>query len=544
MTGRGAAYAQRLRGVAVVAQNPALRRVELAFAGFNAAEWGVWIAMIIVAYGRGGATEAGLVALVQLVPAALFAPFASTLGDRFRPGRVLCGGYLAQAGGMGLTGAALLGGGPVWLAYGCAAVAATAVTVTRPTQAALVPSLARSPDELTAANVVSGWIESVSVLVSPLLAGLILTFGGPGWVFVAMALVVLSSALLVAAVGGPPPAGRPAGAHGSGVRRALRLLRGERELRILVVLLAAEFVAVGALDVLYAELAIGVLGKPESWAAYLNAAYGLGGTLGIVAAAALVGRTRLVPALLAGLGVWLVAFVVLGVVPELGVAILMLAAAGVAHVVFDSAGRTLLQRIAPNDLLSGVFGVLESLAMAGLAAGSLLAPALIALGGAELAFVGVGLLLPLVAFTAGRTLLGVDTRADVPVTEIGLLRSLPLFAALPAPTLESLARSVRPLAVRAGDVVVQQGDAGDRFYVVADGALAVDVDGTLVNELGRGDGFGEIALLRDVPRTATVRATSRVSLYALERDEFLAAVTGHAGSAAEAQRLADSRRVR
>jgi MFS family permease len=534
-------YARQIpRVLGAVFGNPQLRRVELSFAGFNAAEWSVWIAMIVYAYGRGGTTEAGLVAVVQLVPAALFAPFASSLGDRYRPGRVLCGGYVAQACGMGLTAGVLLGGGPAWLAYACAAVAATAVTVTRPTQSALVPALVRTPDELTAANVVSGWIESLTVLVGPVAAGLILSVGSPGWVFAVMAAVTLVSALLVGPVAGPPPADRTDSAQAA-VGRAVGLLRHERELRVLVALLAAEFVAVGALDVLYAELAIGVLDRPDSWAAYLNAVYGLGGTLGIAASAALVGRRRLVPALLAGLAVWLGAFVVIGVEPTLAVAMLMLAAAGVAHVVFDSAGRTLLQRVTPNDVLSSVFGILEGLAMAGLAAGSLLAPALVALGGAELAFLGVGLLLPLIALVAGRSLLGVDARADVPVVEIGLLRSLPLFAALPPPTLESLARSLVPVNAAAGTEVIRQGDEGDRFYVVADGVVEVVRDGTVVATLGRGDGFGEIALLRDVPRTATVRAVGPTRLYALDQDDFVPAVTGHPRSAHEADRLVAAR---
>jgi MFS family permease len=174
-------YLLRLLGVVrTVSGNPGLLRVELAFVGFNVAEWATWVSILAFAYQVGGAPATGLVAVVQLVPAALVAPLASIAGDRYRRERVLLGGYLAQAASMAATAAALLAGAPVPLVYGLAALAATSVTITRPAQGALLPTLARTPDELTAANVASSWTESVSVLGGPALAALLLRAGGPG----------------------------------------------------------------------------------------------------------------------------------------------------------------------------------------------------------------------------------------------------------------------------------------------------------------------------------------------------------------------------
>ena len=200
---------------------------------------------------------------------------------------------------MGATAAVLLADGPPLAAYALAAVAATAVTITRPAQAVLMPSLARTPEELTAANVVAGWIESLSVLVAPALAGVLLGVGGAGTVFAVMAVVAGGAAVLVAPVAEPAAGRRRAGARGD-ARRARRSSARDPGPRALVWLLGVEALAIGALDVLYVVLAVGVLGHEGGTAGYLNAAFGAGGVVGIAVTVALVGRRRLAPALLAG----------------------------------------------------------------------------------------------------------------------------------------------------------------------------------------------------------------------------------------------------
>ncbi len=530
------------RVLAVVARNPDIRRVQIAFAAFNGAEWAVWIAMLIYAYGRGGATAAGLVALIQMIPATVFAPFASVLGDRYRPARVLTLGYAIQATAMGATAAVLLADGPAALAYACAAVAATATTMTRPTMAALTPGLCRTPEELTASNVVSGWNESTSILVAPALAGLILGLAGPGWVFLLMALAVLGGASLVGSISGPPA--NPA--SGASVRQELvegfSVVVREPSARMLVGILGAEQVAIGMLDVLYVVLAVSVLGMGDGGAGYLNAAFGLGGALAIAVTATLVGRSRLIPAIVGALIVWATAFILLAILSTVAAAMILLVAAGASHSLFDVSGRTLLQRTAPPEVLARVFGVLECLMSAAIAAGAMLAPLLVHLGGTTAAVVGTGLLLPGLALLIGRRLFALDASASVPVVEIGLLRSLRLFSALGPPALEGIARSLEPLEATAGTAIVTQGAEGEHYYAIAEGELEVVIDGSRVAILARGDGFGEIALLHDTTRNATVAALTDVKLLSLQKEPFLEVLTGHPAAMDAAATIVAERR--
>jgi CRP-like cAMP-binding protein len=157
------------------------------------------------------------------------------------------------------------------------------------------------------------------------------------------------------------------------------------------------------------------------------------------------------------------------------------------------------------------------------------------------ALIAVGSVLPILAALMWRRLRAVDEGAVVPERELALVRGHPIFAPLPEPTLEFLAARLVRRRVAAGDTIVRQGEPGDDFFLVSEGRVHVTVDGAEVSELGPGEGFGEIALLRDVPRTATVAAVEDTTLYALDRAQFLAAVTRHAESATAAERLAGSR---
>jgi len=542
--GRLVAPLRRTAGVfRVVLANGPLRRVELAYATFNAVEWATWIAMIVYAYEQGGETTAGLVALAQLVPAAVFAPIGASATDRFRPGRVLLVTYLVLAVACAATGVAMVDGGSTLLVYALGAVPATVLTLVRPSQAALTPGLARSPLELTALNVVSGWIESASVLVAPLLAGVLIDAFGTGTVFLVMGAAMLAGGLFVVSVPGGAAARRverveSGGRAGPGVAE---LLRRDWAARALLAFFLSQYVAIGALDILYPHLAVSVLGQSSGWAGYLNAAFGLGGTIGILATASLVGRRRLMPSLLGGMALWVAAFVLLGASPGVVAALAFLTAAGVGRTVMDVSGRTLLQRMSREDLIARVFGVLESLSMAGLAAGAVLAPALVALGGTRVAFVGVALLLPLGAAFAGRRLLEIDLHADVPIVQIALLRTLPIFAPLDATRIEILARDLEPLTVEGGTAVVREGETGELFFVIASGEVDVTRGGEHVAALGRGDCFGEVALLQRAPRNATCTAVTPTQLYSLAREPFLEAVTGHPVAHEELHRLAATR---
>jgi MFS family permease len=531
--------------VAAVLATPALLRVLLAYFIFSTTEWATWIAILVWAYDIGGASAAGLIAVVQLVPATLAAPLAATIGDRIRRDRALALGYLTQAVTMLVVGIALVADLSNAFVYVAAAAAATSIVLTRPVHNAIIPELADGPEQITASNAATSTVEGVAVFVGPILTGVLLTIWGPGSVFLSLGAASLLSVLLTQHL----PLRRTIG----GVRRAQSALRdtvaGLRELRrdaaalLLTAVVGAQFVVIGVLDILTVVLGLDILDMGQSGPGILTSALGIGALVGAASTVVLIGRRRLSPAIALGmLGTGLpLALVALTELPA--VAWVLLAMSGVGKAFVDVAGRTLLQRTVAPDLLARIFGVQESLLMGGTAIGAALAPFMVNALGGRTAFVVTGLFLPVVGLMGWVRIRKLDDAAAQPGVGFPLLQSIPMFALLPQPTLERLSRELVPSEFESGATIINQGDEGDRFYVIASGSVDIIKAGVVVATTSEGGYFGEIALLRNIPRTATVRATTDVSLYSLQRDPFLEAVTGssavHEMADAEAQRRLD-----
>jgi Cyclic nucleotide-binding domain len=399
-----------------------------------------------------------------------------------------------------------------------------------------------TPDQLTAANVVVSWVEAAGITAAGLMTGVLIAAAGVAGVFAVCAGLGLAAALLVAGLRVPPLASSPEAAPAmlADLGASIRLTARAPRLRLMLALLTAEAVVVGALDLLFVILAISVLDRPQAWAGYLNSAYGVGAVLAAPVSAMLVGRRLGLPILGAAL-LLSGALAVLAFGLGLAGTVALLIVVGASRALLDVASRTLMQRSVPAQLLGRVFGVLEALTMAGLAVGALLVPALVHLGGSRLALLGVAAVLPLAAAVGGRGLFGLDSGTPVPVVQIALLRSLPLFAELPAPALEGLAGALTPVMVPQGTVLIRQDDPGNAYYAIASGELDASQDGRFLRRCGRGEGVGEIALLRAIPRTATVVAHTAATVYKLGREPFLTAVLGHAPTQRQAHRIADTR---
>jgi len=560
-----AAMPTRFGVLSAVFRSPILRRLELAYLIFAFGEWSTWVAVIVYAYARGGAGEAGIVVFAELAPSVVLAPAVGAIGDRFARDRVLLGTYATQSVVMIAMAVALaVGSGPIVI-YPLAVLTASLVALSRPIHAALMPEVVESPDELTAANVVSGMSESAGSLIGPLGAGLVLGLGGPAAVFVVAGVGNVIGSIAVLQVTRRLSLARHAelaaadvavleptdGRAGDGATRwrateselagGLAAILADDRLRAVVLIATWATFLVGAMDILYAVLAIELMGLGGGGVGFVGAIGGFGAILGSVAGLMLVGRERLgvslsASALLFGTGIAAIALVTGSLA-----AAALLVLAGIGGGLTNVGAATLIHRLAGDDVMSRVFGVLQGLMMGATALGALAVPLAINLVGNRATFAVAGLSLPIVLVLVGRAIIRGDRLDPGRMAELRLLRGIPMLAPLSGPVLERLAGAIDRGSFAAGSTVIREGDSGDRFYVVESGRLAVSVDGREVRRLGPGEGFGEIALIRNVPRTATVRALDDVTVLGIDRAPFVEALGGQPRSRTIVRALIDDR---
>jgi MFS family permease len=532
-----------LSSIGGVLRNVQLRRVELAWGASVVAEWVNFVALSVFAYDVGGTLGVGLAGLVRLLPAALVAPFAAFVGDRFHRERFLvaisAGGCIALAG----SAAVYFVDRNEYVIFPLASIFGLSSTLLRPALQALLPSLARTPEELIASNGATSTIEGLATLVGPLIAGVVIATTDPGVAFALAGTALLAAALLFARVHVEGRMLKVARGGAQSLRRALlagyhTVLRA-RNARLVVGLMVAKTFVRGCLNVLIVVTAFRVLHAGPGAVGYMTAAIGVGGLFGAFGALALVGRRLATPFGLA-LVVWGLPIALVAPSPYLALALVLLALVGAANSVEDVAGFTLLQRVVPDELLTRVLGVVWGLAMGALALGSISAPAVVNAIGPRPALVVVGAILPLLTLVTWRGLVDIDRSAAAPAEELAVIEGVPMFAPLSVAAKEHLAATLTPVSVVAGEDVIRAGDVGDRFYIVCRGELEVVAPGVHATA-GDGDYFGEIALIRDVPRTATITALADSELYAMDRSDFLAAVTSHSGVRAAGEMVVEQR---
>ena len=532
---------QIVSALGTAARNPDVRRVQLAWGAAIASEWMHFVALGVFAYKEGGTSAVGIAGLVRLLPAAIVAPFAASLGDRFRRERFLLA--LTLLGAVALAGSAVAAfAGQRVVVFALAAVVGLVATLFRPALIALLPSLAHTPEELIASNGATSTIEGLGTLVGPMLAGVLVAIADTGLVFAVGAGLLLAGAWLLGRV---TVEGRIDLAATAGASSLWRLLGGgfravldTTGARMVVGLIVAQTFVRGCVNVLIVVAVFRVFHGSDGEVGYLTAAIGVGGLVGALGAMTLKGQRLAAVFGLALIG-WGIPLVLIAPRPYIVAAVVLLAVVGAANALEDVAAFTLLQRIVPDETLTRMLGLVWGLAMGGVALGSIAAPVVVTVIGPRPAFAVVGSILPLLTLVTYRRLVELD-RSVAPVAEFELIEGVPMFAPLSLAAKERLAKHVVPVDVVAGELVISAGDLGDRFYIVGEGELDIDVDGRHA-AAGPTDYFGEIALLRDVPRTATVTATTDSRLFALDRDDFLAAVTGHSAAHAAGESVVEER---
>ena len=521
-----------------------LRRVLLAYGLSRFTEFAGWLAVLLVAYELGGANLVGVAAVAMQAPAILLVPVIAGVADKLPRSSALTGSYLAVVVGASLVGALLYVEAPLWTVLVAGAATTVAVFLVRPMHFASLPVLAEGPGDLVAANGWSSFMDGIAIFVGFVLAGVITEAFGAWVVMVLCAVLCVVAALLTRGLH-VPVAALADGDAPSEIRAALEgfvVLRRSIGAIALLLLMASTSVLMGSNETLAVAFNDEVLGKPESTAGLVAGAFGLGIALGGATIGGLAQRATLAPVVLAGallLGLAELSVAFLGSLAPVVIAMILV---GIGMALVLVSARTLLQRSVQDDVLARVLAVQEGVHITGLTIGYIIGPIVILVVGAQFAFVPMGALVLVIGLLAFRWIRTLDEVAVVPERELSLLSRVPFLTGLPPYELLRMAQGAQWADVRAGDVVVEQGDPGDSYFLVDSGELSVTVDGVVrPHVLSHGHDFGEIALLHKVPRTATVTALTDSTLLVVSMADFLAAVTSCPDGVRQAEEVARAR---
>ena len=551
-------FAESRVAITGVFRSPALRRINLALVGSVIGDWAFSVAFSIYVYQNGGATALGVISIVRYLTMAVLASILSVLADKVDRRRLMIAADVIRAVLVVACAAIVVADGPAVAVYVLAVLVGVVGLTFRPALAALLPSLARNPSELTAANVASSTINSVGFFVGPMIGGLLLAVADVGAVFAFDALTFVWSAVMVLGVrpttvvvettndietfteldtelDTPVDDSEPEqGGMFDGAADGYRVILGDRDLRLIVALYVAQTIVAGCSAVYGVTIALDLLKMSESGVGVLNAALGVGGLIGGVAALVLAQRGKLSRDFGIGVALWAAPLLLVAAFASIPAALVAMVLIGIGNSIVDVNAETIVQRLVPDEVLGRVFGALDSAAIGGMALGAAIMSLMTATIGLRGGLVIIGVGVTVLVLLAIPGLVRVDKTALAP-EGLDLLRGVPMLAVLPEHVIERLARTSELMTVGAGAQVFAEGDHGDKFYVIESGVALVSKSGQPVAELGGGQSFGEIALLRDVSRTATVEAVTDLTVRAIERRHFLQAVTGHADASQQAE---------
>ncbi len=538
--------------------NPALRRIELALAGSMVGDWAYATAVVVWAYGVGGARLVGIWGAVRLLLMAFASPIGSVLADRLPRKMVLIGSDLLRAALAVIATVCLVVDAPAAVVLVVATALSVVGCVFRPAQMAWMPSLTSRPEELTAANGTASTIESLTFFVGPALGALLVTTTSVEVVFLLNAATFLLSAFLVwgiRPVVGPAPgnddpadddrADGDGGADSASVSPEEKVgafaemasgfqhIRRDRDLTMVAILVCAQTVVAGATIVFGVTFAVDILETGPAGVGIIDSVFGIGGILGGFYAIARSTRNRLAGDLALGTALWSLPLLLVVAYPSPATVFASAVLLGFGNPLVDVNFATIVQRLTPNAVLGRVFGAYEGALIGTMALGSAVMPFLITGLGLRWALAVLAVVVGVPALLFLPRCLRLDATLRAPAGT-DLLRGIAIFSPLPPATLEALASVLTTESAPAGTAVVREGDVSDRFLVIISGRVEVTQAGKHLRVEGPGEFFGEIGLLRDVPRTATVTATEDTTLFSLAREDFLDAVRGDDASLAAA----------